>query len=637
MGEEISDRGFAWRSWLVWLFLFAGVFLGPAAWTAQHAIFFVAAGLLVVVGKVPRISWGMGWLAGLFILCLLPAFLPASLFPEPAWRKELAEMGISGKSQVIQREMALEMTVVLALTVMVGPWLAGTRFTVGTLKRMALVFTLGVAVYALLSWLLRDPLAQVRGRDHFGFFPNRNHSATYLVMGGICGMGCFIQAIREKRGGVAITMAVALVVILVGLIFWSESRAGIVLLVAGVVAFAGLAGRPLLGSHTGKALGLVALLAIGLFIVGSSDVKERLASTITRTVGDDESNADFRIPTWLDTLTMIKDAPLTGVGAGQFRFVFPQYRQGTSLQQFADSYHPESDWLWIAAESGIPAAIALGILIGIAAVVSALKLKEGRGRTVRAACLVAALVIPLHGLFDVPGHRAILAWTGCWLYALSLPPLLGETALPGRWFQCLSWKALGLASLAAGTFLGAVTWFGAQPPALVIADHTLQQGELLLKKDEELRAQAHARGDAEYDPDEAVDPFEHAYQLLGDTAARAPLDRRLYRDRGIFGLQFDDRDEEIDRFFEIERALAPRRIDVPVKQGVLWAPIDPERAKKSWLLADQIARDLDERLGLGGKFTTEVANRVRAEAKRHPELRDFANSMGTNRSSSGSE
>src|SRR5690606_7154705 len=152
------------------------------------------------------------------------------------------------------------------LTVVTGLWLAGRRFSVGTLKRMAFVFTLGVAVYALSSWVLRDHLAQIRGRDHFGFFPNRNHSATYLVMGAIGGMGSFVQAIREKRGVMASTMAVVLVTILVGLIFWSESRAGIVLLVAGMAAFALLAGKSVMENHTGKAIGLVVLLGIGLFV-----------------------------------------------------------------------------------------------------------------------------------------------------------------------------------------------------------------------------------------------------------------------------------------------------------------------------------------------------------------------------------
>lgn len=632
MGKAISNKENAWQPWLVWLFLLAGIFLGPAGWTAQHAIFFSGAGLLVIVGAAPSISRSMGWLAGFFILFLFAAFLPASLFPEPVWRKDLAGLGVSGDSQVIQKVMALEMTVVFVLIVMVGLWLTGRRSSVGALKRMAFVFTLGVAVYALLAWLLRDSLAQVRGRDHFGFFPNRNHTATYLVMGGICGMGCFVQAIREKRGAVAITVAVALVVILVGLIFWSESRAGIVLLVAGMVAFAALAGKHMLGSHTGKALGLVALLAVGLFAVGSSDVKERLASTIIRSSSDDSSNVDFRIPTWLDTMTMIRDAPLSGVGAGQFRFVFPQYRVRTSAEQFADSYHPESDWLWIAAESGIPAAIALFLLVGIAAIVSIRKLKDGRGRTVRAACLVAALIIPLHGLFDVPGHRAILAWTGCWLFALSLPPLDGEPSSSSRWIGWLPWKSLGVVSLAAGILLGTVTWFGVKPPAIVAADHALRDADLLVRKDNQLRAEAHARGDSAYDPHEAVDPLEDAYRLLGQTTLRAPLDRRLYKNWGMLGLQFEGRDDDIDRFFAIERMLAPDRIGIPVNQGALWAPIDPERAKKLWLIADETARGLDERLGLEGKLTKGVANRVRGAAKPYPDLRDFANSMETNRS-----
>lgn len=632
MREGMISGETAWKSWLVGLFLFVGIFLGPAAWTAQHAIFFAVAGLIVIAGGVPRISRRMCWLVGIFILCLLTAFLPASLFPTPEWRKELAGLGIGNGSQVLQSGMAMEMVIVFALTILVGLWLSGRRVSSETLKHLALAFTIGVAGYALLSWLLREPLGQMRGRDHFGFFPNRNHSATYLVMGGISGLGCFMQAVREKRSLAAIAAAVALVVILVGLIFWSESRAGIVLLVVGMAAYAVFAGSQVVGNQTAKALGLVALLGAGLFAVGSSEVKERLVSTITRSSTDDSSNADFRIPTWLDTLTMIRDAPLSGVGAGQFRFIFPQYRDRTALEQFADSYHPESDWLWIAAESGIPAAIALLLLVGIATFISARKLKEGRGRAVRAACLVAALVIPLHGFFDVPGHRVILAWTGCWLYALSLPPLEGQASAVIPWSRWLPWKSLGLASLLAGVFLGGVAWFGVKPPAVVSADHALKEGELLLRKDEKMRAEAHARGDTKYAPPEAEDPFEIAYQLLGDAAARTPLERRLYRDRASFALHLDDRDAEIDRLFAIERALAPGRIDVPVRQGTLWAPIDPERSKVLWTEAKVLAEELDSRFKLDGRFSKEVAERIRAAAKTYPKLQDFANSVDTSRS-----
>jgi hypothetical protein len=167
---------------------------------------------------------------------------------------------------------------------------------------------------------------------------------------------------------------------------------------------------------------------------------------------------------------------------------------------------------------------------------------------------------------------------------------------------------------------------------VVAADHALRQGELLLMKDDQLRAEARARGAEIYDPHAAGDPLEHAYQLLGETTRRTAMDRRLYRDRGIFGLQFDDRDEEIAQFFAIERALAPRRIDIPVRQGALWAPVDTERAKILWLEAEEIAKALDEKLGLDGRFTKEVANRVRKAAKPYPELKNFANSMSTNRS-----
>ncbi len=40
-------------------------------------------------------------------------------------------------------------------------------------------------------------------------------------------------------------------------------------------------------------------------------------------------DVDFRVPIARDTFQLIGSFPLTGVGSGQFRWVFPQYRDLT--------------------------------------------------------------------------------------------------------------------------------------------------------------------------------------------------------------------------------------------------------------------------------------------------------------------
>ena len=103
----------------------------------------------------------------------------------------------------------------------------------------------------------------------------------------------------------------------------------------------------------------MALTAIGLFFIADSGVKERLAKTVEKAgavirpeaprTPDEPKPApeaarelDFRIPTALETLVLTRDFIWTGVGGGQFRYIFPQYRNRTAVANDVVSYHPES-------------------------------------------------------------------------------------------------------------------------------------------------------------------------------------------------------------------------------------------------------------------------------------------------------
>src|SRR5258708_24250439 len=95
-------------------------------------------------------------------------------------------------------------------------------------------------------------------------------------------------------------------------------------------------------------------------------------------------------------------SPWCGVGLGNFRALFPLYRSASINQQSV--WHPESDWLWLAAESGW---LAVGLALGLAVAVlrGAFPLTQGSRRHLRAAALAAGIAALLHSTFDVPGHR----------------------------------------------------------------------------------------------------------------------------------------------------------------------------------------------------------------------------------------
>ncbi len=75
---------------------------------------------------------------------------------------------------------------------------------------------------------------------------------------------------------------------------------------------------------------------------------------------------DIRPTLWRSTIELIADHPITGVGAGRFRAVFPKYRGidfMRSAKAGAVNDHPHNELLNVAAELGLPMAIAWAILV----------------------------------------------------------------------------------------------------------------------------------------------------------------------------------------------------------------------------------------------------------------------------------
>jgi O-antigen ligase len=583
-------------------------------------ILWAGAGLLMIlwppVLRLPR--WWTALAAG-FILFALAGFLPREWFQIPSWRRELeAGGGWTGRHGFLQPLLTAEVMSGFAATAIVVLFLLGHRTNSAGHQRIALSFVLGVG-----AWTSAALLTHERG-GLFGFFPNRNHTATLLAMGAITGLGCLAHAIRRKDPWKIPLSAIPLILCLYTLLVVSESRAGVVLTLAGLSLWVILTGFRHLQGNAGKALILLLIAAAGIFSIVDSTARKRLTTTMEQlstpepdvrnappspfsdgTTSPQEVPADGRVSIFQDTLRMIHHEPWTGVGPGQFAQVFPQYREKISASNDSKCLHPESDWLMMLAETGWPATLCLAGGVVWVFIVAVKQARMGRARFLRTGSIAGASLLCIHGIFDVPGHRVGLAWAAALLLALSLRAQPGSGSLPNR-FSGHSWRGIGLILAAGGLFLINAQWSGRYVLPSVQVRQSMRQAENFYDQDQAAYDRAKSEG-SDYDPPPAEDPLMAALAKVGQAVDIAPLDPYLHYVRGSLALHYDDQRELAVRSFGVQRRLEPTRVNVPLHQALAWNVQDSHQVSSLWKealnrAATEDARQPNSPFGVKGTY-----------------------------------
>ena len=517
------------------------------------------AGAALIAGQ-PRIrsSWVPLLLSLVFLLCTLAAFLPQELVGAAPWRAAFPAEG----------------PFALATSVTPQPWLSwfwwsmlGAAFLAATFLLVApvegrglVVFlhavSLVVAAYTILAIVAHQTgwKYPFSGGAIFGFLPNKNHTATLMVVGAVVSFGLMQWAVVHGHRGAAILGALCGAPPLAGLLFFSNSRAGVVFLAFGLALWAVGVARGRAGRNILVATGVMVAFLLVLFLAGGSNVQERLSRLIQdsmATGAEGVQDVDFRQPIFRDTLKLVADVPLTGTGLGQFEFVFPQYRKESVVA--AQVLHPESDWLMVVAESGLPAALALlGLVIWYF-------LRSWRGRSepdgflrwVAASAVGAAIA---HGIVDVPWHRPALGWFLLVLAVSTLAPAGRPLAHPGLMRSVFA--LAGVALLAVSGWMASQQMQGVLPLGYRWADDNARLTEF-----------------------GRTERYEEGEVLVTSVLAEFPL----HPDAHYWNLAFTEATgDKLDEIIAGGRLVEPNLPRTPRGQVALWQGVDSQREAEAW-------------------------------------------------------
>jgi tetratricopeptide (TPR) repeat protein len=519
----------------------AVIALGAIAWggSTEHlhqAVVVGAFGALLALAPARR--WperGFWWPALGLLLLAASAWWPARWFHAAPWRLEAEAAGIALPATLSpQPELSSEAMVLLAAGLAWAGWLAAQPWDARSRRLAARTLAGGLialAAVALMAWHFGLRVPGWLDERGFGPFPNRNHTGHVLALGAVLALGCAGDAARRNPwralpwvAGAAVTLAALAV---------NYSRGGVLLFLGAAGMWAALAAWQR-RSWKMIALGASALLALSaLLLVAGGPFAARFA-------GGADSQIAFRRLIWQDTLALIHAGPWCGVGLGNFEALFPFYRTASVIQQRV--LHPESDWLWLAAEVGWPG-VALALAVLFACVRSAFPMETGTLRRLRGAALAAGIAAALHGLIDVPAHRLGSALAALLVLALARREAPATTA---SGVAAAVWRGLGVGLIAAAAW-----WWPAS-------------GDL---KDAKALSQA--------------GQFAKAEAAATRALRRAPLNWSAYFTRaGARACAGHTLEALAD--FRRARLLEPHYAGVPLEEGRFWASRTPALALPAW-------------------------------------------------------
>ena len=527
--------------------------MGGGTSAVAIAVLLAGIGLATVALPARRVQMGVLIGAGLLLAVALDWAWPAGLSDQP-WRGWVEAAGFPlAWSSSPEPWLSLRAWLVLLGALVWAGWCAGQDLQRRDRRAVCEGLAGGVGVIALIAVATRG--GHVPGwpaGTGLGPFENRNQTAALFAMGGFLTVACGADRLRgyarsKELGRLAAGGLVwlALLGVYTAALAINRSRSGPLLFAGMTLAWVLTVAPPWKRKPETLAAGVAVGLLLGtIFLLTGSGVITRLAGSPVM---------DFRLKIFRDTVWMIKGSPWTGTGLGCFDAIFPLYRSASILQQRV--LHPESDWLWLGSETGLPGLLAAAGLALWMALLMVRELGRREDRALQLALCVACLGMLVHSFVDVPGHRLGTIMPALLVLGLAVG---GEQ---GKWTNWGLWALRGAGALVLALGMAAMAVL-----ALGIPEPVVNGVEMLTKR--ALR-------------EEASGQTRQGEATLGQALAWAPLDWRLYVERarmegghGALTSALGD--------FRRARFLEPNYSGLPFEEGLYWLNVAPAFAVEAW-------------------------------------------------------
>ena len=560
--------------------------LGGGAPIWAQGLVLITGGLWAAINPPLRTpSRKMDWALVALTLWSFTAFLPNGFLGKPSWQEDLTKTGLDiGWFSSAQSWLSAEFIAIFLAGIVWFYVIWNLKIDYDDRRRMLWVFVIGMALLGLgSSWGsiygYRSPF-QAEGLS-FSYFPNKNHSGLVLAMGAVVAFALTVHLMRCRRRSGFIAF-VCLLLTFSGVIF-SMSRAALMLFFVGSIA-SYLIAFNLRGSlRLIRYVAPLIILTMSILLVLGKDSLKRFSFWT-----DFGLTSELRVGIYRDVFEMVTKLPPSALTIGNFSAVFPQYRDSSIVGQ--SIIHPESDWMWVMAELGVPgfSLLAVAVLVALSRYIP-----FGSDRTMayRSLAFGPVFIFLIHSIVDVPAHRFGAVLLAFLFYRLSVAERTAEmrSVVPRFMYRIIGViiTVTGLAWLA-GSVLD-LPW----------------NSRLADRKAREMLSMDFSSGAKE----DIADALE-----LGLSAR--PLDWWYYIMRGRYKLFYERDAQGAREDFLIARTLEPIHAEVPFQEGVTWLSFNHRLAVEAW----------KEALSRKTMDTTGLHNEMLREARKRPRFnRELAN------------